>query len=141
MSPCQQHARHPSLGLRGSPLPLHAAQSNVEVILSSSGSLGGELQSQVGATDEGQTFFPGFNVQEDAQLQEGNSQLGLNTIGAGKIVILAWGDHLFQSLRAASGFSAGCSSPVWARDEQGSCHAPHMSPVYSLHGRNLLPKN
>lgn len=88
---------NPSLGLRGSPLPLHAAWSSVKVILSSSGSLGGELQSQAGATDEGHIFFSNFSVQEDAQLQQGNSQLWLNTTGLRKIVILGWGDNLFYS--------------------------------------------
>jgi len=97
MPPSQQHAHNLSLGLRGSPLPLHAAQSSVEVVPSSSVSLVGELQSQAGAADEGRIFFSKLNVQEDAQLQRGNSQLWLNTTGVRKIVILGWGDHLFYS--------------------------------------------
>lgn len=65
-----------------------SACCSVKVILSSSGSLGGELQSQVGATNEQHIFLSNFNVQEDAQLQQGNSQLWLNTTRVGKINIL-----------------------------------------------------
>lgn len=49
---------------------MHAAQRSGEVMLPGSGSLGGELQSQVGATDEGHIIFSSFNVREDAQLQQ-----------------------------------------------------------------------
>lgn len=75
-----------------------SACCSVKVILSSSGSLGGELQSQVGATNEQYIFLSNFNVQEDAQLQQGNSQLWLNTTRVGKINILGlFILHLFYS--------------------------------------------
>lgn len=58
MPPSWQQERNPSWGLWGSPLPLHAAQSSLKVVLTGSGSLGGELQSQAGATNEGTAASP-----------------------------------------------------------------------------------
>lgn len=125
MPPSQQHAQNPSSGLQGFPFPRHAAQSSVKVMLSiASGNLAGELQSQAGATSSS-------SVQEDAQLLQSNSQLGLNTTRVRTLVILGWGDHhpkAKRHVRAASGFSAGCSSLGWAKDKQDLCHALHMSP-------------